>query len=230
MKRRLLALFLLAALFFLPAESLAKAGFKSYFSGDASSPQIAITMDDLYSMDCLEQALDLCQTYDIHMTFFALGDVIKAEDAALWQRVVDEGNEIGNHTFGHPNITKITSYQLQRQLIRTQDALNAVLREPYTMRLFRPPFGEYDRTGYGSTEVLGSLGYHYIIMWTVCETDPDKAFKQTQNGSILLFHTNEKDIECLETLIPRLLEAGFEPVTVSELLDLPAAEDENSGA
>ncbi len=42
-----------------------------------------------------------------------------------------------------------------------------------------------------------------------------------KNGSILLFHTQAKDIRCLEELIPRLLEDGYELVTVSEMLDMP---------
>lgn len=42
-----------------------------------------------------------------------------------------------------------------------------------------------------------------------------------QGGSILLYHTSHKDIECLKVLIPQLLEQGYTPVTVSELLGLP---------
>ena len=223
MKRRILLPLLVLAIV-LPVAAQANIGFKSYFSGDPAVNKIAITVDDLYGLDHLESILDLCKTYGIPMTFFPVGAVIKEEDAALWQRIVDEGHEIGNHTFSHPNILKITSQQLERQLTRTQKALNAVLREPYPLRLFRPPFGKYDRTGQGSTEILGYLGYHYIILWTSDVTDPEQVFKETENGSILLFHTNQKDVRCLTTLLPMLLDAGFEPVTVSELLQLPAPE------
>ena len=229
MKRRISAMLLLWILLQSP-QSFAGADFKSYFRGDNDSPQIAITVDDLYRLENLETILDLCQTYDISMTFFALGAVIKPEDAPLWQRIVTEGHEIGNHTYRHANITTLTTYQLTRELTRTQEALNSVLSEPYTMRLFRPPYGRYDRTGRSNTEVLGSLGYHYVIRWCVDSTDADKAFKATKNGSILLFHTNPKDVQCLTELIPRLLDAGFEPVTISELLNLPPMECETGDA
>lgn len=228
MKRRIIPVFLLLCILCLPAAGLADVGFHSYFEGDPDSPQIAITVDDLYNLDDLEAMLDLCQTYDINMTFFALGAVIKEEDAAIWQRIVDEGNEIGNHTYTHKTVTDMTEYQLQRQLTRTQDALNAVLKEPYTLTLFRPPYGKYDRTGRTSTAILGDMGYHYIIMWSVDTTDPDEALKLTENGSILLFHTNKKDVDCLTTLIPELLKAGFEPVTVSQLLGLVPVPTEES--
>ena len=49
------------------------------------------------------------------------------------------------------------------------------------------------------------------------ETNAEKAFPKVRNGSILLYHARKRDYTCLTELIPRLLEAGFEPVTVSEL-------------
>lgn len=221
------SLLLCAALSF--AAAGANAGFRSYFEGDAGAPKIAITVDDCYRLNHLESILDLCQTYGIRMTFFPVGAAILPEDAALWQRIVDEGHEIGNHTYGHPNITTLTEYQLERQLTRMQNALNAALREPYPLRLFRPPYGRYDRTTRGNMAALETLDYHAVIVWSVDHPDADDAFKETKNGSILLFHTNKKDVDCLTELIPRLLDAGFEPVTVSELLGLDAAESQDGG-
>ena len=63
-----------------------------------------------------------------------------------------------------------------------------------------------------------------MVLWDVSTTDPQKAFKDTQNGSILLFHTNKEDYECLKVLIPMLLDAGYELVTVSELLGMEPVE------
>ena len=60
-----------------------------------------------------------------------------------------------------------------------------------------------------------------------CQPDqPDLAIGDVQGGSILLYHTSHKDIECLKVLIPQLLEQGYTPVTVSELLGLPPVEPE----
>ncbi|MFH1879849.1 MAG: polysaccharide deacetylase family protein, partial [Bacillota bacterium] len=199
-------------------------GCTMYYEGNPESPKIAITVDDLYGLDHLESILDLCLQYHIHMTFFVLGAVIKEENAALWQRVIDEGHEIGNHTFSHSDITGISADKLERQLVGTQNALNSVLRKPYPMRLFRPPYGNIKRSKYSSSVVLDDLGYRYVIMWNVDSNDASTAYKKTKNGSILLFHTNRKDVRCLTKLIPQLLEKGFEPVTVSELLGLPPME------
>lgn len=212
-----------------PTAGLAKAGFTSYRKGDPGINKIAITVDDLYGLDHLESMLDLAREYEIPITFFALGMMIKPENAALWQRMVDEGHEIGNHTYSHLLITEISSDQLGRQLRRTQDALNAVLREPYPMHLFRPPFGAFDHSGFGSVAHLGAQGYPYVILWSVDLVTVEHTFEAVKNGSILLFHTNSKDVQVLKELIPKILEAGFEPVTVTELLQLPPVAEGTPG-
>ena len=53
---------------------------------------------------------------------------------------------------------------------------------------------------------------------------PGRLLKKVQNGSILLYHARKKDYECLAELIPMLLDAGYEPVTVSELFGYPLPE------
>ena len=229
MRRRIFVVLFVVFLLLLPLQGFAKGGFTSYFAGDPSSPRIAITVDDLFGLDSLESMLDLCQTYEIPMTFFALGSVIKPENAALWQRIVDEGHEIGNHTYGHRRITNLTGEQLEHQLKLAQETLDAVLREPYPMRLFRPPYGAFDQQGRGSVENLNELGYPYIILWSVNLDDVQRSYKNVTGGSIVLFHTNWQDVQCMDELIPKLLADGYELVTVSELLNLDPPADGNTG-
>ena len=66
-------------------------------------------------------------------------------------------------------------------------------------------------------EIVMKFGYDHAVLWTVSQTDPALAIQEVKNGSILLFHARHRDYQCLVELIPQLLEAGFEPVTVSEL-------------
>jgi peptidoglycan-N-acetylglucosamine deacetylase len=228
MKRKIAVLFLIVFCFACPSAGLAEKDFTVYYSGDPDSMKVAITIDDLYEPVNLRNMLDICLKYGVHVTFFTLGIVIKSENAALWQRIVDEGHEIGNHTYGHLRITGMTSQQLEHQLTLTQDALNAVLREPYTMRLFRPPFGDFDHRGYGSVENLGALGYPYLILWSVTLDDVLRNDTCVKGGSIVLFHTNWQDVQCMDGLIPKLLDAGYELVTVSELLGLDVSADGNA--
>ena len=84
----------------------------------------------------------------------------------------------------------------------------------------RPPYGEYKNNEKNFLNVFKQYGVEKVVLWDVSQTDPHKAFKATQNGSILLYHTRKTDYECLKVLVPMLKEAGYELVTVSELLGL----------
>ena len=229
MKRMIAVALLLVFAFAYPAQGLAVKDFTVYYSGDPDSMKVAITVDDLYEPINLRNMLDICQKYGVHITFFTLGIGIKPKNADLWQRIVDEGHEIGNHTYGHVNITKLTREQLARQLRLAQESLDAVLREPYPMHLFRPPGGAFDHRGYGSVDRLGELGYPYLILWSLGLDYVQKSFKNVKGGSIVLFHTNWQDVQCMDKLIPYLLDEGYELVTVSELLGLDPTPEGNVG-
>jgi len=87
----------------------------------------------------------------------------------------------------------------------------------YPMQVMRPPAG---KTNSKVLQAIGKTGYSYAVKWDVSQMDLKRIQKEIQNGSILLFHGRQKDIKCLEQLIPWLLEQDYECVTVSELLEM----------
>lgn len=187
-------------------------------NGDREEPRIAITIDDCYDAEQIQAALDLCLKYDIHVTFFPIGSAMRNTPAEVWQRMVAEGHEIGNHTWSHELLTDMTARQVRSQLLRTQDKLDELLGYHYPMQVLRAPGGHSSNT---SNNAAASVGYLHTVKWDVSQTNPEKALKLVENGSILLFHTRAKDIRCLDELIPQLLAQGYECVTVSQLLGLP---------
>ena len=68
--------------------------------------------------------------------------------------------------------------------------------------------------------MLKKAGYDHVVNWDVSQTDPVKALPRVQNGSILLYHARPADVRCIRTLVPQLLEKGFEFVTVAEIIGL----------
>ncbi len=200
--------------------------------GDRESKKIAITMDDMNQREWAWKTVDLCKQYGITMTFFPVGENLKEEDRENWQKLLDAGCEIGNHTTYHESLPRKTAGQIVYTLVMFQQLLDQTLGYHYEVRWLRPPYGNLKDAGGSMYDVMTTLkrvGYGHAILWDVSEmTSANKAFKQTKNGSILLFHAKEADYNCLTELIPMLLEAGFEPVTVSELFgyDLPETSDE----
>ncbi|MBQ8312266.1 MAG: polysaccharide deacetylase family protein [Clostridia bacterium] len=212
-------LVLVCCTLFLPISAAAE-GF-TLRHGDRETPQIAITIDDCYDRKHILAAVELCEKHGIPVTFFPIGNALKFADSALWQRALDAGCEIGNHSWGHKDLTRLSSRDIRYQMLRTQQKIDEMLGYHYPMQVMRPPFGS---TSSKVAEAVASVGYLHAVKWDVSQTDAAKAIKQVQNGSILLYHGRAKDIRCLETLIPQLLEKGYECVTVSELLGLEAVE------
>ena len=189
--------------------------------GDPESKKIAITMDDFNRPEWGWAALELCRQYGITMTFFPNGRNIREEDADHWRDVVASGCEIASHGYDHSSLAKISDkWNVLWLLGKHQEQLDKVLGYHYQIRWYRPPYGNLaDPSGSvrNHTETLKQFGYDHIVLWTVSETDPEQAYAKVKNGSILLYHARKKDYDCLAELIPRLLEAGFEPVALSEM-------------
>lgn len=216
-------LVLVCCTLFLPLPAAAE-GF-TLRHGDRETPQIAITIDDCYDRKHILAAVELCEKHGIPVTFFPIGNALKFADSALWQRALDAGCEIGNHSWGHKDLTKLSARDIRYQMLRTQQKIDELLGYHYPMQVMRPPFGS---TNNKVADAVASVGYLHAVKWDVSQTDAAKAIKQVQCGSILLYHARAKDIRCLETLIPQLLEKGYECVTVSELLGLKEVETSES--
>jgi peptidoglycan-N-acetylglucosamine deacetylase len=222
MKRLIAAMLGLLFLFSTASAFAVEKGFIVY-NGDRESNRIAVTVDDCYSIKNLKAVLDICKEYNVPVTFFVVGKALKEEDREVWQDVIDTGCEIGNHTYGHASLIKCDNRQIIYQLQRTQQQLDTVLGYHYEMQVMRPPYGNTQReNGRSVCDAIEAAGYTHAIRWDVSQTNATKARKAVQNGSILLYHTNLKDVECLKELIPNLLEDGYELVTVSDLLGMDA--------
>ena len=202
------------------------------YNGDRESKKIAITMDDVNEPEWVWKTVELCEQYGIVMTIFPIGINLHEEDRENWQRALDAGCEIGSHTNWHDTIADIPTWDLLYTLGMFQENLDRTLGYHYEVRWFRPPFGSVmDSNGsmYANMRVIKLFGYQHILNWDVSYMwDAKVTLERTKNGSILLFHARELDYDCIKDLIPMLLEAGYEPVTVSELFgfDPPETSEE----
>ncbi len=202
-----------------PADELTKEDVVAH--GDRSVNKIAVTIDDCNDPEIVKQLHALSVELDVPLTYFVIGNQFRHEDKALWEEILAHGSELGNHTWKHSELTKYSISNGHTQVRLTQERVDEVLGYHYPLRLMRPPRGAYQARGKNFLPVFQEHGIEKVILWDVDQNDPDKALKETQNGSILLYETTQKDVNCLKELLPMLKDAGYELVTVSELLDLP---------
>ena len=190
-------------------------------NGSRDEKKIALTVDDFFDLSWGWKIRDMWHDFGVRGTFFPCGMKILPEDRENWQLSIDYGIEIGSHNWGHYKMGSSDAWGIIQSLGQVQQALDASLGYHYQIHCFRPPFGNItDEKGEGSVffRAVRKFGYSHVILWDVSQTEPEKALRKTQNGSILLFHARKKDHDCMQAIIPGLLEKGFEFVTVSELL------------
>ena len=220
--KRIIRIFALVLGLMLLASSAMAALPENYVvrNGDRSVNKIAITVDDGWDLDYLRKIHELSVELDFPVTYFMVGTQFRHEDRELWEEIFAHGSELGNHTWKHSRLLKFSLSNGRTQTRLMQERVDEVLGYHYPLRLMRPPYGEYKNSEKNFLPIFQEYGVEKVVLWDVSQTDPQKAFKDVQNGSILLYHTRQTDYECLQVLVPMLKEAGYELVTVSELLGL----------
>lgn len=190
-------------------------------NGSRAEKRIAITVDDAFDVTYVWKIRDLFKELGVVGTFFPIGKMLREKDREEWQKVVEYGNEIGSHNSGHYKMGNSNPWNILSSLGRFQHQLDLVLGYHYQVQSFRPPYGNItDENGSERTfrHAVNLFGYEHVILWDISQTDPEKALEKVRNGSILLYHSRNRDYKCLAVLIPQLLEQGYELVTVSDLL------------
>ncbi len=190
--------------------------------------QAAITFDDGPDIKYTGQILDILNKYNVKATFFVIGKNAERYPE-LVKRIISEGHEIGNHTYTHPDMRKISPEELDKEISKTQEIISGITG--YTPVLFRPPGGYLsnrivDRiTSNNCRTVLWSWRQD-TLDWKCPNVDEivNTVIGNIKNGDIILFHDYNPGIsptpQALEIIIPKLLDMGFEFVTVSELVDI----------
>src|SRR6266487_208471 len=199
----------------------------TFSSVHVDGPYIAMTFDDGPSAALTPKLLDLLAAHHIKATFFVIGENV-AEHPEIVARAAREGHEIGNHSWSHPNLAKMSEEAVRGQLRRTDDGIkNATGMGP---TLLRPPYGSI--TAREKHWIHDEFGYD-IILWDVDPYDwkrPGPAvvrariLNETRPGSIVLAHDiHPGTIEAMPSTFDALEAKGFKFVTVSELIRMAAA-------
>src|SRR5438874_5068039 len=200
----------------------------TFSSVHVDEPYIALTFDDGPSATLTPKLLELLAAHHIKATFFVIGENV-AEHPEIVARAAREGHEIGNHSWSHPNLAKMSEEGVRSQLRRTDDAIKSATGVRPT--LLRPPYGSI--TAREKRWIHDEFGYQ-IILWDVDPNDwkrPGPAvvrtriLKETRPGSIVLSHDiHPGTIEAMPSTFGALEAKGFKFVTVSELIRTAVAQ------
>lgn len=185
-----------------------------------NGPMIALTFDDGPYPKVTGHILDVLEKNGVCATFFVLGSRIEGREDVL-TRMEELGCEIGNHSFSHADLTRLSKADCQRELSDTDAEIRRVTG--HEASVVRPPYGYYNKTVMSAAE-------RPLILWTVDTNDwrgkapgeiADYVIQQAKEGSVILMHDQQtQTADAMEMIIPTLIDEGFRFVTVSELIRL----------
>jgi peptidoglycan/xylan/chitin deacetylase (PgdA/CDA1 family) len=200
-------------------------------SGDWTRPNIALTFDvcqdPLYPAEYDSALVEALRRYDVPATFFLGGDWMRTHPEETRQLASIPKFELANHSWGHPDFTKLNGDEIAQEITTTEEALFHLTGKH--SRFFRPPFGFYNDLTLQSVARLGL----YTVTWDSVSGDPDPNFdaatifaevkRTVRNGSIVIMHANGRGwhtAEALPAIIEYLQGQGYTLVTVSQLLEI----------
>ena len=192
--------------------------YKAYYE-KKNRKVVALTFDDGPNPATTNQALDTLSKYGIKATFFVLGKNVSGNEEIL-KRMKADGHVIGNHSWSHPVLSKLSLDEAKKQITDTEDALTKVLGS--SSKLMRPPYGAI------TDDIRNSLDLSFI-MWDVDSLDwkskneaaiLTEIQREVKNGSIILMHDiHAETVNALPKVIDYLKGQGYDFVTIPDLLD-----------
>ena len=178
---------------------------------------IALTFDDGPG-SYTNRLLDGLAERGVQVTFFTLGSRAEIYPNTI-RRMYNEGHQVAQHTYDHPQLSAKTNEQIRWQVNHTKNILNEVLGQNFSY-LVRPPYGDYN------SRVLSQLGAPAII-WSIDPLDwkdrnaytvRDRIVSNAFDGAIILAHDiHSTTVDGALMAIDSLLKQGYEFVTVNEL-------------
>lgn len=190
---------------------------------DKSKPMVAIAFDDgpIAGSDCPTRIQNALAENGFHATFFYWGERIAGNEAEI-KRAQELGFEIANHTWSHPDMTKLSADQMKEEINKCASALTAITGQEEF--LIRPPFLSVNDTFKQVAGVpLINCGV-YSMDWEgaskddIINTIVTAMNNGTLNGQVVLVHENyETTAQAMEYLAPYMKSQGWQIVTVSEM-------------
>jgi len=187
-----------------------------------TNKMVALTFDDGPDPTLTPKLLKTLKKYKVHATFFEVGQSV-SRYPKISRAVLAGGNELGNHSWNHPDFNTIGTAQTVSQITRTN---RAIFQATGTLPQYvRPPYGNI-------TAAEGRAIEQPIIRWSVdsrdwsylnTTKDINEVMKDTRGGDIVLMHDiHAQSVAAVPTIIKRLKAKGYKLVTVSQLLNYQA--------
>ncbi len=206
--------------------------YDTYYIGDTGKKVIYLTFDAGYENGYTAAILDALKKHNVKATFFLVGNYINTSPE-LVKRMVEEGHNVGNHTYNHPDMSKISSKDSFCKEIESLEKLYEDTTGQKMTKFYRPPQGKYSTN---NLQMAKDMGYK-TFFWSLAYVDwyvdkqptKEEAFKKLLGrihpGAIVLLHSTSKtNSEILDELLTKWEEMGYTFGNLKDLVQQDAAE------
>ncbi|WAZ25584.1 polysaccharide deacetylase family protein [Streptomyces cinnabarinus] len=176
---------------------------------------MVLTFDDGPDPRYTPAVLDTLAEYDVRAMFFVCGEMAAARPDLL-ARMAEEGHVVGNHTWSHPLLTRLTRRQIRSQMERTSDVVEEATGE--RPQWFRAPYGAWNRAAFQLGAELGMEPLAWTVDtldWTTpgTRTIVDRVGNGAAPGVVVLSHDaggdRSQSVRALRDYLPELLDSGY---------------------
>lgn len=185
---------------------------------EGEAPKIAITFDDGPSRQCTGRLLDGLKERGVKATFFLIGKNAK-ENPKLVRRIDEEGHLIGNHTYNHVEITRLSDEEAKKELMDTDEVISQITGKH--VEYMRPPFGQWQDNLEKELNVMPVMWSIDPLDWTTKNVDEivNKVVTEAGENDIILLHDcYDSSVDAALRIVDILMKKGYEFVTADELI------------
>ena len=199
--------------------------FQAHYAADTTEKIIYLTFDAGYENGNTAAILDALKKHHAPAAFFLVGNYLETSPE-LVKRMVEEGHIVGNHTYHHPDMSKIsTKESFQKELSDVEKIYREITGKEMT-KFYRPPQGIYSTQ---NLSMARELGYHtffwslaYVDWYQDNQPDPQEAIakltKRIHPGAIVLLHsTSSTNAQILDELLDKWEAMGYSFHSLNEL-------------
>lgn len=204
--------------------SIAEEGFmtilknhQAIFLGNTDKKELFLTFDNGYENGNTAQILDVLKDKKVPAIFFVTGHFVK-DQPDLVKRMADEGHLIGNHSWSHPDMTRISNEQIRLELDKVRAEV-AKLTQQQTMSYLRPPRGIFNNRVLSESQKYGYTNVFWSVAYRDWETNKQRGWNyaytnvldQLHPGAVILLHTVSRDnASALGKIIDEARQRGYE--------------------
>jgi peptidoglycan-N-acetylmuramic acid deacetylase len=211
--------------------SIAEEGFQgllqkhgAIFRGDTTKKELFLTFDNGYENGYTAKILNVLKEKQVPACFFVTGHYIE-DQPELLKRMVQEGHMIGNHSWGHPDMSTLTAERIKLELDRVKTEVAAVTGQA-EMKYMRTPRGIFDERTLSVSQDLGYTNVFWSIAYKDWEPRDQKGWKyaydkvvaQLHPGAVILLHSVSRDnAEAMAAIIDEARRQGYEFKSLDQL-------------